>query len=114
MGEGGDAGAIMSPPRHSASRYNELAVRAGLDERVGAGNHVPGRLELLEGPVNPAALGGPVGDGGSWPVVRASFEDHRVEGQFHLVDGDAVRVHLDRLHDGGLPLALGLAEHCRR
>src|SRR5205823_4406956 len=59
--EGGNAGADHVGAVPDGVAVDEAGVTLGLDEGIGAGDLVAGGLELLEGVVDPGALGGPRG-----------------------------------------------------
>ena len=85
----------MSAPDQSLVPVEEPAPFRRSDGGVGAGHVVAVPFQFLKGQVHPAALGGPVGHGSpGLPLLPHTLEDSGVEGNLHLVDGDAVGLKL--------------------
>ncbi len=86
--------------------------RRVLHRRIGAGDRVARPLELLKGIPRPGPLGGPVGHGrGDRPLLLHLPVDRGVEGDFHLVDGDAIGPQPHRPAHAFAPTRLGIVEH---
>ena len=106
--QAGQVGALPQPVA-----VDEFRAPGILDGGVGAADRVAGLLERGERLVHPAPLGGPGRHGliKLAGAVQAVAADRSVERQLHLVDGDAVRIELDRPPHRVPPLLFGLAQH---
>ena len=116
VAERGDAGAEHVGAVPQAVAVDEFALRPVLDQRVGAGHLIAGLAHLVEGVADPGPLGRPVGHAAAGErLVLADdaqlLREDRVERQFHLVDGDALRCQGQRLGDALLPVVPRFADH---
>jgi len=105
------AGHVRALPQPVA--VDEFRPARILDGGIRTPHVIAGALERLERLLHPAPLGRPVGHRLAEEIgaLEQVFADRRVVGELHLIDGDAVRLEIERLLDAGLPVGFRLPEH---
>ena len=88
---------IAAFPEHVA--IAKVHPRGIAHERVAARDRVAVREKEIECFIHPATLRGPVSDGRRGPGLLGVVHEHRVGGQLHLIDRQAIGLERERLLD---------------
>ena len=112
MSKAGNSGREKISPLPETVAVYEFCILRILHHGVGTAHGIACGLELVKGPIDPGALCWPIGDGsGNTAGLPHLLKNGRVVGNLHLVDGDTIRILLDRSLDAFLPVLRSLIHH---